>query len=109
MFKNAVCYMLQVGVLDIKSTDSNLLISELNSIVATNAVSLKLSKRIHQKAFDMMSFLHKQITHLQSACGVENKSMAAFENIVRYLLKYLSNWKATKSLVLPLSAHRSSP
>jgi len=108
MFKNAVCYMLQVGVLDIKSTDSNLLISELNSTVATNVVSLKLSKRTHQKAFDM-SFLHKQITHLQSAFGVENKSMAAFENIVRYLLKYLSNWKATKSLILPLSAHRSSP
>lgn len=33
-----------------------------------------------------MGFLHKQITHLQSVFGVENKSMLAFENILRYLL-----------------------
>ena len=85
MFKNAICYMLQVGVLDIKNTDSNLLINELNSTIGTNAVSLKLSKRILQKA-SFMSFLYKRITHLQSVFGVENKSMLAFKNILRYLL-----------------------
>ena len=112
MFKNAVCYMLQVGVLDIKNTDSNLLINELNSTIAgTNAVTLKLSKRVRQKAFDMR-FLHNQITHLQSAFGDENKSIStAFEIILRYLLKYLTNWKATKSLpyLFPLTFHHPNP
>lgn len=84
-FKNAVCYILQVGVVDIINTDSDLVIEELNSTIGSSAMSVKLSMRIHQKA-SFMGFLHKQITHLQSVFGVENKSMLAFENILRYLL-----------------------
>ena len=85
MFKNAVCYMLHVGVLDIKNTDSNLLKNELNSTIGTNIVSSKLSKKILQSV-SSMSFLYKRITHLQSVFGVENKSISAFKSILRYLL-----------------------
>ena len=84
-FKNAVCYMLRVAVLDIKNTDSNLLINELNLTIGTNAVSLKLSKKILHSV-SSMSFLYKRITHLQSVFGVENKSISAFKSILRYLL-----------------------
>jgi len=85
MFKNAVCCVMQVGLLDIENTASSLLINELNSTIGTNAVSLKLSKRILQRA-SFMSFLYKRITHLQSVFGVEKKSMLAFKNILRFLL-----------------------
>lgn len=84
-FKNAVCFMLQVGVLDIKNIDSKLLITELNSTIGTNAVSLKLSERIFL-SLSSMSFLYKRITRLQSVFGVENKSMSAFKSILRHLL-----------------------
>ena len=83
-FKNAVCYMLQVGVLDIKNMDSNLLIDELNSTIGTNAVNLKSSERILY-SLSSMSFLYKRITQLQSVLGVENKSMSAFKRILRQL------------------------
>lgn len=85
LFKNAVCFMMQVGLLDIKNTSSNLLINELNSTIGTNAASLKLSKRIRQRA-SFMSFLYKRITHLQCVFGAEKKSMLVFKNILRYLL-----------------------
>ena len=84
-FRNAVGYMLQVGVLDIKNIDSNLLINELNSTIGTNALSLKLSKRILH-SLSSMSFLYKRITHLQRVFGVENKSMSAFKSNLRHLL-----------------------
>ena len=46
MFENVICYMLQVGVLDIKNTDSNLCsyISELNSTIGKNAVVAVVTK-----------------------------------------------------------------
>lgn len=77
--------MLQVGVLDIKNIDSKLLITELNSTIGTNAVSLKMSERIFH-SLSSMSFLYKRITRLQSVFGVENKSMSAFKSILRHLL-----------------------
>lgn len=85
MFKNAVCCVMQVGLLDIENTSSSLLINELNSTIGTNVVSLQLSKRIFQRA-SFMSFLYKRITYLQSVFGAQKKSMLAFKNILRYLL-----------------------
>ena len=90
MFKNAVCYMLQVGVLDIKNTDSNLLKNELNSTIGTNTVSLKLSKKLLHSV-SSMSFLYKRITHLQSVFGVENKSISAFKGIFKVSSEHLSH------------------
>ena len=71
--------------MEIKNADSNLLINELNSTIGTYTISLKLSKRILHSVLSM-SFLQKRITHLQSVFGVENKSMSAFNSILRHLL-----------------------
>ena len=79
--KNAVCYAVQVGILDLERADLDVIKQELKKYV-TNIDELKFHHQVI-----LMSGLFREITRLQLAFGgEESNANYAWQNTVRYLL-----------------------
>ena len=80
-FKNAVCYVVQVGIMDLEKADLDVVKQEFEKNV-TNIDELKFHHQVI-----LMIDLFREITRLQIAFGgEENNANYAWQNTVRYLL-----------------------
>ena len=103
-FKNAACYVVQVGILDLERADLDEVKQELEKYVA-NIDELKFYQQVI-----LMSDLFREITHLQIAFGgEENNANHAWENIARYftdvsrnrvleIFRHFSSWRVFTTL-----------
>ena len=84
-FKNTVCYAVQLGVLDLEKADLELVIQGLEKTTPNLEYENQL-QNFHQELLRMRDF-YREITRLQLVFGgKENKSNAAWENILYHLL-----------------------
>lgn len=88
-FKNAVCYVVQVGVLDLEKADLDLVKQELDKTVTNVNLQdqdTEQTQNLPQEVACMADF-YRAITRLQIVFGSElDKSRLAWENILSYLL-----------------------
>jgi len=88
-FKNAVCYAVQVGVLDLEKADLDLVKQELDKTLTTvnlQGQDTEQTQKLHQEVACVTDF-YRVITRLQIVFGSElDKSKLAWENILSYLL-----------------------
>ena len=87
-FKNAVCYAVQVGVLDLQKADLDLVKQELHKTVTTrNNDDTKQTQSLYHEVL-YAADLYKRITRLQivAGCKMNESAKFAWENILHYLL-----------------------
>lgn len=96
-FRNAVCYVVQVGVMDLEKADIDQVRQELNkTLTTTNLENLRQSQKLHREVGGTCD-LYSEITRRQIVFGGKpNKPKLAWESIVHLLLAdSCQNWERT--------------
>ena len=89
-FKNTVCYVVQLGVLNLEKADLELVIQGLEKTIP-NLEYRKQLQNFHRELLRMRDF-YREITRLQLVFGgEEKKSNAAWEIVLRYYADFCEN------------------